>query len=246
MTATNQADRPAGGGVVLGVLGASGGVGASTLATACAVRASAARRDVVLVDAHPWGGGLDVLAGLDAEPGLRWTDLQGIRGDVDPHRLVGELPATDEGLRCVSWGVQPPEGDPPGPRPVLTAVRAAVELTVVDLPRPAAPVLGHQQWWAMCDEVVLLVEASVVGLGAAATVSRAVHGLSGVVLRWPSVLPEEDIASALGAPVLARLAEDRTVRSCLERGRAVASESGPLTDAADEVLCVLLPGLRAA
>lgn len=227
-------------GRVLGVLGSSGGVGASTLATACAVRAAAARRHVVLVDAHPWAGGLDVLAGLDDESGLRWADLGGVRGDVDGHRLLAELPVNEVGLRCLSWGITPPEDEPPGPHPVLTALASVTDLTVVDLPRPATPVAAHQRWWSACDEVILVVDAGVVGLGAAAVLSAELAAC-GAVLRRPCALPEPEVARTLRVPVLAGLAEDRAVRVCLETGRAVGSQTGPLTDAADEVLAALLP-----
>lgn len=237
-------------GFVLGVLGAAGGVGASTLATACAVRAVAARREVVLLDAHPWSGGLDVLAGMDLAPGLRWAQLRDVRGDVDPQRLVGELPTDGGGLRCLSWG-SGPQGEPGDPMPVLSAVRTAAELTVVDLPRPGVPVAGHQQWWAACTEVVLVVRASVTGIGAAAVLAEHVEALTGralagAVLRSPACLTDQAVTALLRAPVLAALGVDRAVPACLERGVAVGSESGPLSDAADEVLACLLPTVRAA
>lgn len=241
---------PQGDGFALGVLGASGGVGASALATACAVRAAAARRDVALVDAHPWSGGIDVLAGMDLVSGLRWAQLRDIRGDVDPQRLVGELPTTDAGLHCLSWGGEPP-AEPPGPGPVLSAVRNAVEITVVDLPRPGAPVAGHQQWWSGCDAVVLVLEASVSGIGAAVATAKHLaeltgQGVAGLVVRSPTALTDQAVAGILGAPVLVRLGEDRSVAVCLERGAALGSESGPLSEAADEVLARVLPMVRAA
>ncbi len=186
------------------------------------------------------------MAGLDLEPGLRWSALRDVRGDVDPQRLVGELPATSSGLRCLSWGVPPAGEEPSGPEPVLSAVRAAVELSVLDLPRPATPAIGHQRWWGVCDAVVLVVEASVTGIGAATAVAPGVEGLAGIVLRLPTPLPDKVIGATLGAPVLARLGEDRTVRVILERGGAVGSDSGPLADAADEVLECVLPRIRAA
>ncbi|USQ79632.1 hypothetical protein NF556_18890 [Ornithinimicrobium faecis] len=241
---------PAGEGFVLGVLGASGGVGASVLAAACAVRAAAARRDVALIDGHPWSGGLDVLAGMDLVPGLRWPQLRDIRGDVDPQRLVGELPASAAGVRCLSWGADTP-AEPTGPQPVLSAVRAAVEITVLDLPRPGVPVTGHQRWWSACDELVLVLDASVAGIGAAAATAKHLEestgqALAGLVVRSPTPLSDQTLAEILDAPVLVRLGEDRSVSVCLERGAAVGSDSGPLAEAADEVLSRVLPMVRAA
>ena len=234
------------GGFVLGVLGGSGGVGASALATACAVRAAAAGRDVVLVDGNPWGGGLDVMVGLDVEPGLRWADLTGVLGDVDPEQLLGALPVSQDGVRCLSWGADPPATDSFGPEPVLSALRRAAELVLVDLPRPAAPGQAHRQWWEACDELLLVVEASVVGIGSATVIAADLTQLTGAVLRSPSALEDVELQTAVGAPVVARLGDDSTVRRCLERGDPVAALPGPLSDAADEVLAAVLPGLRAA
>lgn len=230
---------------MLGVLGASGGVGATALATACGVRAAAAGREVVLLDGHPWGGGIEIMAGTDGAPGLRWIDLLAVRGDVDPWRLVGELPVGESGLRCLSWGEGVPVEAVPGPDPVLAALRAAVPLVVVDLPRPCGDG-SHQLWWAQCDEVVLIVEATVTGLGSGLVLAQELPRLSGLVLQKASRAVEGEISTALGAPVLARLSEDSSVARCLERGRAVGLEDGALADAADEVLGQLLPGLRAA
>ncbi len=230
---------------MLGVLGGCGGVGASALATACAVRAAAAGRDVVLVDGNPWGGGLDIMAGLDVEPGLRWADLGGVLGDVDPGRLLDALPVGPERVRCLSWGADPPDSASSDPEPVLSALRRAAGLVVLDLPGPA-PGLAHQQWWGSCDELVLVVEASVVGIGSATVIAAEAHQLTGVVLRSPSVLEDAELQTAVGAAVLSRLGDDSTVHRCLERGDPVGAQPGPLSDAADEVLVAVLPGLRAA
>lgn len=239
-------DQQAGTGWVLGVLGASGGVGASALATACAVRAAAAGRQTTLVDVSPWAGGIEILAGTDTVPGLRWPELEGARGDIDPHRLRAELPQGQTGFCCLSWGAHPPQWAPPGPDPVLSSIAAANELTVVDLPRPAAPGQVHRAWWQACDALVLLVQPSVVGIGAAATLSEDLPLLDGVVLRAPVGLSDADLAGALGAPVLARVATDRSVERCLARAEALGSSPGPLSDAADEVLRASLPAIRSA
>lgn len=244
-TSAPGAGQAATDGFVLGVLGASGGVGATALATACAVRAAAAGREVVLLDTHPWGGGIEVMAGLDSAPGLRWIDLLAVRGDVDPWRLVGELPLGQGGFRCLSWGDRAPREAPPGPDPMLNALRAAVPIIVVDLPRPAGDG-SHQLWWQECDELVLVVDATVPGLGSALVVAKDLSSCSGLVLREATRGVSSEVSAALAAPVLARLTRDSSVARCLEQGRAVGSEEGSLADAAEEVLGHLLPGLRAA
>ena len=58
-------------GAVVAVMAGRGGAGASLFATALAQTAS----DALLIDADPWGGGIDLVLGSESEPGLRWPDL---------------------------------------------------------------------------------------------------------------------------------------------------------------------------
>ena len=60
---------------LVGVLGAVGGAGTSTLACWLADRAAHEDRPAVLVDADRGGCGIDVLLGLEDQDGLRWPDL---------------------------------------------------------------------------------------------------------------------------------------------------------------------------
>lgn len=128
-------ERPAGGAGVVGVVGARGGAGATV--TAAALAAELARRGTtVLVDTGP-GPSLDTVLGLEAHPGLRWPDLAGARGVVDPVLLAGNL------MRWGRCGVLPTDDARPGPPPaaaladVLLALRAAYGSIVLDLDRAA-------------------------------------------------------------------------------------------------------------
>ena len=108
-------DRLAGAGAqpaatVVVVMGGRGGAGASTLACAlarAAVRSAARWAPVLLVDADPLGGGLDLLLGAEGAPGLRWPDLADARGRASPHELHAALPIVD-GVSLLSWH----RGDP--------------------------------------------------------------------------------------------------------------------------------------
>jgi secretion/DNA translocation related CpaE-like protein len=61
-------------GAVVGVIAGRGGAGASVFATALAQSATRTC-DALLIDADPWGGGIDLVVGCEAETGLRWPDL---------------------------------------------------------------------------------------------------------------------------------------------------------------------------
>lgn len=135
--------RPAGGAGVVGVVGARGGAGATV--TAAALAAELARRGTaVLVDTGP-GPSLDTVLGLEAHPGLRWPDLGGARGAVDPALLAGNL------MRWGRCGVLPTDDARPGPPPagaladVLRALAAAHGSVVLDLDRSAVLAAGVRE-----------------------------------------------------------------------------------------------------
>ena len=201
---------------VLGVSGARGGTGASTLAAACA--RALARRDgaCVLVDLDEDGGGIDVLCGIEDQPGLRWADLRDATGDVPAAELRALLP---------SWGDvdvlshdrgRPGEVAPAALHDVLEALGASVPL-VLDLPRhvcsrPPEPVDLH----------VLVVPRDLQGVAAAQRSLHDLHPAAPVRLvtsgAAPGGLTEGVVADAVGVDVLARLHPDRTLPRAVERG----------------------------
>ncbi|KYH42884.1 hypothetical protein [Branchiibius sp. NY16-3462-2] len=121
----------------LAVVGAGSACGASTLSTALTVTAARAGWSAVAIDADPWGGGLDNLFDLAADPGVRWPDLLGSDGALPAQPLLDRLPTTESGARVVAC--DGPDPIPPGRlREVIAACRRASDLVVVDLPRDLA------------------------------------------------------------------------------------------------------------
>jgi len=134
---------------LIGVVGARGGIGASSLAAALARRlaqgrAGRARRPVrgartsttvALVDLDGAGGGLDVLLGIEEADGLRWPDLRGARGEVSGAELTSLLPRWS-GVTVLSADRARP-GAPSGEvaRAVLDALRESHDWVVLDLDR---------------------------------------------------------------------------------------------------------------
>ncbi|MFC6010131.1 septum site-determining protein Ssd [Nocardia lasii] len=101
-----HAESRTGEGVVIAVVGAGGGAGASTLAAATALRGAArrVRRDTVLIDGAPLDGGIDLVLGMENVPGLRWPDLVIQDGRVSAAALHNALPAGAPGLAVLSCG----------------------------------------------------------------------------------------------------------------------------------------------
>ena len=201
-----EADGAGTPGRVLGVLGGRGGAGASTLAAGAAVAAARSGADVLLVDADPAGGGLDLLLGLESRPGLGWPDLRRVSGVLRGSLLRDGLPQ-DAGLRLLGWGAEPAEGLPVAAlEAVLDAGRRSQDLVVVDLPRSADPATVAALW--RLDLLLLVVPAEVRAAATAATTVARVGpdaGAAQLVVRGPAPtgLTVEAVADAVGLPVVA-------------------------------------------
>lgn len=226
---------------VLGIQGASGGVGASVLTAAVAGSAAAAGLRTCAVDACPWGGGLDLLLGLDAVAGARWPDLATMRSPRG-EALLAELPGAERDgqgpLAVLSWAGAPPVAVSE-PWSVVPALRSCCDVVLVDLPPPDSA--GRQEWVEACDQAVLVVGAGLDCLRPARVVVEAPGEYVGLVVRTaPDGVEAEWVSAALGLPVLAEVGEDRSVATDLLRGRAVG-RAGQVARAAEQVLAELMP-----
>ena len=196
-------------GAVVGVLGGSGGVGASSFAAVLAAVAG----ESVLVDLDASGGGVDVALGIETTPGARWSGLRVAGGRLGPGVLVGGLPR---------WGpvavlaADVVAFDPDAVLQVLAAARAG-PFVVADLPRASCPeraaALLH------CDLVLVLARADVAGLVAAHAVAAALPEVPiGVVVRRGEVAARE-AAALVGYPLLGEVPALGGSRVELDPGR---------------------------
>ncbi len=94
-------------GTVIVVVGAAGGAGTSTFAAILArvlagtVSADGSTPPVDLAVTDPSRTGLDMILGLEEEPGPRWQDIRAPLGVVDGRTLVARLPEAD-GIRVLA------------------------------------------------------------------------------------------------------------------------------------------------
>jgi len=238
---------------VLAVVGASGGVGASSLAAAVAMTATRDRAGdgsgpgprVLLVDADPWGGGLDVLLGVEGVPGLRWGDLTDTHGRLSAAALSRSLPCFDE-LAVLAWdrGATAPPA-PETVRAVLAAGRRSHSLVVVDLPRHLDS--AAEEILARAAAVLLVVPDDVRAVGAASGVVDGVGGwvdsLGLAVRRRRGGLPAPLIAETLGVRLVATVDDDARFRRTVEEGLGPLARRSAVGRAARTVLDVLGPEL---
>ncbi|WP_137725476.1 septum site-determining protein Ssd [Prescottella subtropica] len=238
-------------GAVVAVVGGCGGAGASTLAAAVALASARRQRDghtpawTLLVDVDPFGGGLDLLLGIEGRPGLRWPGLAVEGGRVAADALRAALPAHPGGLGVLACGRG--RGDSVGPTPVavsavVDAGRSTGAVVVCDVPRH--PSAAGDRVLDDADLVVVVVPATVRGgLAAECVLARiADRNLNrGIVIRGPAPggLRGRDLAESLGVPLLASVRPEPRIASMLERGGLDLGRRSPLAAGAGAVLDVL-------
>jgi len=98
---TDLGDAQPSAGLLVGVIGGSGGAGATTFA--CALAQTGARDGrAVVVDADPLGPGIDRVLGLEDREGVRWDGLCETTGRLSARSLREALPRR-EGLGALTW-----------------------------------------------------------------------------------------------------------------------------------------------
>ncbi len=216
--------RPPGG--LLGVVGAAGGVGTTTLAIACAVGAG---EHCLLVDADPNSVGLDLALGLTDGSGARWEAIPDSDAPLDRDSLWASLPRVGR-VSIVTGPVAASAhaagaGGPLTRRmsSVLDAGRADFARSVVDLGRGAAGpgLLGPG------DTVVLVLRATVSGIVAG---RRALSDLPAdrvVALVRPSGwLPAAEVGERLAVSTVLEIPRLRRAQELADCGDLVSGRTG--------------------
>lgn len=226
-------------GRVYGVVGATGGAGATTLACWLAGHFTRDETRTALVDGDPLGAGLDLALGEETADGLRWPELNQFSGAVAADQLWAAMPRVDS-LCYLSWDRRATHADTVPAATVVAALRGTADVQVVDLSRSE---LEEQARW--CDAVVVVTPRTVRGaLAADYTVRRC--GSAPVVTALAGLnvadLEARVLAETTGVPCAATIGfdprmpqhlDDGTVLSRGRRGRhakAVSSIARALGD----------------
>jgi secretion/DNA translocation related CpaE-like protein len=230
-------------GTVVGVLGGSGGAGATTLACALG-QVAATRAPTLVVDLDPLGPGCDRVLALDGDPGVRWDSLGTESGRLSGRSLREAVPRRD-GLGVLGWGAAATGPDIGAVREALSAARRGHGWVVLDLPRPDDLVVEVA---AQCDLIAVVVLPTVTGVASAARRVAALPGpgRAGLVVRGRAVDPQR-VAALVEAPVLATMGEQRGLAEALDLGLGpVRARRGPLAGACREVMARLRSTAAAA
>ncbi len=228
---------------VLCVIGGQGGGGATTLAIALSRCASATGIETLLIDADPFGGGVDLALGMESASGDRWSQLLGPAiGVQETAGFLDRLPSR-QGLRLLASDRDNPElVSDAAMSAALTVARSRCGLVVVDLPRSLDPASRVALAAAGC--VYVVVPAQVRAVAAAAQLITALRGPAReiqAVVRGPapSGLSLDAITRSLGVPLAGAVRAEPNITRDYERGVPPGQPRGPL-----KRLCAELLGRR--
>lgn len=212
-----ETPRPAG--RLVAVLGASGGVGTTTLAAELA-STLARTRDVLVLDLDAAGAGqANFQAG---QPGRTMTDLAPVLDDPTPDALASALEPHASGARALFADPFGPAPSPAQARALGRAARALAAVTVADLGRGADP--GALALAADADARVVVAATDVGSVrGARALLERlGAPAHLCVRRRRRASLGVRDVARALGARPIAVIADDPRTARAADAGRVRA------------------------
>ena len=245
---TDAGDGAATRGVAIGVVGGSGGAGATVFASALALTLGADRA-TLLVDADPLGAGIDRVLGMESLDGIRWDALHSTTGRLSARSLREALPHR-RGVSVLTWAADRPAGlQAFAMREVLSAGQRGHGALVVDLPRHPDPVI--EEVLARLDHLVVVTGVTVPAVTATSRVTARMAGLSAashLVVRGSGGVDAAAIGRLLGMPVAAVMADQRGLDEAIDLGAGpVRSRRGALARAARQVAgrVMLADGLAA-
>jgi secretion/DNA translocation related CpaE-like protein len=234
-TLTDLGDTGARRGLMIGVVGGSGGAGATTLA--CAIGQTAARSgEAVVIDCDPLGPGIDRVLGLETQAGFRWDALCQTTGRLSARSLREALPRRGP-LGVLSWYAGASGSlQAFAVREALSAARRGHDVVVVDLPRTTDALVDEVA--SRCDLLLVVVVPTVAGLASATRLCARFPEHRGLrlVVRGDGLEPRE-IARVTGVGVVTAMPDQRRLAEAIDLGLGpVRSPRGPLGRASLEVL----------
>jgi secretion/DNA translocation related CpaE-like protein len=235
---TDAGDGALTAGSTIGVIAGTGGAGATVFAAALA-SVCARREPTILVDADPFGSGIDRVVGMESVAGIRWDALPIGSGRLSARSLRDALPKRGD-LAVLSWPAEHAwDLNAFAVRETLSASQRGFTTVIVDLPRWQSSV--SDELIARCDHVVLVSTLTVPAVAAVVRVARRLaHGSTHLVLRGVGV-GATDIEELLGLPVLAAMANQRGLDEAIGLGLGpLRARRGPLARAAGAVADGLL------
>lgn len=222
-------------GRVIAVSGVCGGAGASTFAVALACTAARRGQRTLLIDGDRTGGGLDIAIGIEDAVGARWPELVDVEGRLSLDSLAHALPKAFD-VSVLSWDRR--HSAPATLEAIDSVMDAAIrgfDTVIVDAGRS-----GQLYDWVLSHgiPIAMVIPSRLRAVGAAMAVLDGDAGSNAVVVaRATSSLSVNDVAEALGRPVVAVIKDDDTIAKRCENGDPAGNhERDDLAHAATVIL----------
>lgn len=201
---------------VIGVIGATGGLGSSLLASSIAAL-YATTGETVLTELPNYSGGLDVLWGIEENPGIRWSDLVNSSGRISTKDIIRTLPNTS-GVSIMSCGSD--DNNHLGAIDVVTEMATEAENLVIDLPNSADP--NFKEFLKLSSDLVLVVGTTI----------RSTNAANQLITNFPEFVKAKlvvrimpgtgleplSIAKTLGLTLIGEITHDQKITEHLEQG----------------------------
>lgn len=176
---------------VIGVIGASGGIGASLLASLIATDYAKSKCSVLLTELSKTSGGLDVLWGIEDTKGLRWSDLASNKKLFFNQDFLRALP-TSHGVAILSTDAKNLNVEF-GILNKIEQLQKCVDVLVIDLANPENS--DFAETLEFCDELILVVGSTI----------RSVSAANQLKLIYPKLLKSKLVVRNLSGTGLAAL-----------------------------------------
>lgn len=176
---------------VIGVIGASGGIGASLLASLIATDYAESKHSVLLTELSKTSGGLDVLWGIEENRGLRWSDLAGNNRLFFNQDFLRALPSSN-GVAILSTDAKNLNVEFEITNKI-EQMQKCVDVLIIDLAKPENP--DFTKAIEICDEVIFMVGSTI----------RSVSAANQLKLIYPKLLKSKLVVRNLAGTSLAAL-----------------------------------------
>lgn len=181
---------------LIGIVGARGGIGTSTLAAALALVAAERYERVALIDGSPRNG-LEVLLGIDEHQGPTWQELARSHGASRRRQSHG-----DEGVTVLAWQAMDQVPDSLA-RSAVESLRDSQELLIADVGTVSTPL--ERALLDGAGAIVFLVPGEVRALTYAAHLTPVLQDIAPVHLvvcqPSPTSIADDEIADLLNLPL---------------------------------------------
>lgn len=203
---------------VIGVLGATGGLGTSLIASSLASLFAQTNKSVVLAETNFCSGGLDVLWGIEDSKGTRWADLIYPSGRIAPQDLYRSLPKVS-GVSILSTDSQDGR-TPTNYSELLNDLAQAVDILIVDLAKSLDT--SAVELLESCTDLVMVTGSTIRSTSATNQLMQLIPKLASaklVVRMIPGTgLDSLNVSKTLGLELLGSVATDQKVVEHLEQG----------------------------